>query len=236
MDVLVIGAAAGCAIAAREADREFAGAGAGGEWAVFCASASTTALHRQEELTGIARRDVDRVWELGIEVRRHHGTEPYGGPFCHRHQQARACSCFRPGGGASMAGSPAPWRTGTRPAGIFRHGPEIREPEGYMPGKRAVILGSGDIGLTGPAHDPQGAKVLACVELMPYSSGLNNIVQCLHDYDIPLLLSHYRGGYSWERLEGVTVARWTKTGAPFRTERRFDCNLCCRRGADPKTS
>ena len=77
-----------------------------------------------------------------------------------------------------------------------------------MPGKRVVILGSGDIGLIMARRMTlQGAKVLACVELMPYSSGLNrNIVQCLNDYDIPLYLSHtvidIQGK---ERLTGVTV-------------------------------
>ena len=59
-----------------------------------------------------------------------------------------------------------------------------------MPGRRAVILGSGDIGLIMARRMTlQGAKVLACVEIMPYSSGLNrNIVQCLDDFDIPLLM------------------------------------------------
>ena len=61
-----------------------------------------------------------------------------------------------------------------------------------MPGKRVVILGSGDIGLIMARRMTfEGAKVLACVELMPYSSGLKrNIAQCLNDFDIPLLLSH----------------------------------------------
>ena len=78
-----------------------------------------------------------------------------------------------------------------------------------MPGKRVVILGSGDIGLIMARRMTlQGAKVLACVELMPYSSGLNrNIVQCLNDYDIPLYLSHTVIDIEGkERLTGVTVA------------------------------
>jgi NADPH-dependent 2,4-dienoyl-CoA reductase/sulfur reductase-like enzyme len=64
--------------------------------------------------------------------------------------------------------------------------------EGYMPGQRVVILGSGDIGLIMARRMTlEGAKVLAVVELCPYSNGLNrNIVQCLNDYDIPLYLSH----------------------------------------------
>ena len=79
---------------------------------------------------------------------------------------------------------------GTRPAGVFTAGAAQRyvNMEGWMPGERVVILGSGDIGLIMARRMTlEGAKVLACVEVMPYSGGLNrNIVQCLHDYDIPL--------------------------------------------------
>ena len=97
-----------------------------------------------------------------------------------------------------------------------------------MPGRRAVILGSGDIGLIMARRMTlQGAKVLACVEIMPYSSGLNrNIVQCLQDYDIPLYLSHtvtdIRGR---ERLEGVTVSRVDERDNPVPgTEIDFACD------------
>lgn len=64
--------------------------------------------------------------------------------------------------------------------------------EGYLVGKRVLILGSGDIGLIMARRMTlEGAKVLACVEVMPYSGGLTrNIVQCLQDFDIPLYLSH----------------------------------------------
>ena len=83
---------------------------------------------------------------------------------------------------------------GTRPAGVFTAGAAQRyvNMEGWMCGKRVVILGSGDIGLIMARRMTlEGAKVLACVEVMPYSGGLNrNIVQCLHDYEIPLYLSH----------------------------------------------
>ena len=83
---------------------------------------------------------------------------------------------------------------GTRPAGVFTAGTAQRylNIEGYMVGKRVLILGSGDIGLIMARRMTlEGAKVLACVEVMPYSGGLTrNIVQCLHDFDIPLYLSH----------------------------------------------
>jgi len=83
---------------------------------------------------------------------------------------------------------------GERPAGIITAGAAQRyvNMEGYMPGKRIIIVGSGDVGLIMARRlTLEGAKVLACVEVMPQSGGLiRNVVQCLHDFDIPLLLSH----------------------------------------------
>ena len=79
---------------------------------------------------------------------------------------------------------------GDRPAGVFSAGAAQRyvNIEGYMVGKKVLILGSGDIGLIMARRmSLEGAEVVACVELCPYSNGLNrNIVQCLHDYNIPL--------------------------------------------------
>lgn len=78
-----------------------------------------------------------------------------------------------------------------------------------MPGRRVVILGSGDIGLIMARRlTLEGAKVLACVELQPYSGGLQrNITQCLEDFGIPLYLSHtvtdIRGD---KRVEQVVVS------------------------------
>ena len=119
---------------------------------------------------------------------------------------------------------------GTRPAGLFSAGTAQKyvNIKGWLPGKRIVILGSGDIGLIMARRMTlQGAKVLACVELMPFSSGLNrNIVQCLNDYDIPLYLSHtvidIQGK---ERLTGVTVAEVDERRQPIPgTEIHFDCD------------
>ena len=98
-----------------------------------------------------------------------------------------ACGCReRPRGGINIAGC--------RCAGIFSAGTaqKLVNVDGYKVGKEVVILGSGDIGLIMARRMTfEGAKVKAVVELMPYSSGLNrNIVQCLKDFDIPLLFSH----------------------------------------------
>ena len=119
---------------------------------------------------------------------------------------------------------------GDRPAGIFTAGAAQRyvNMEGYMVGRRVVILGSGDIGLIMARRMTlEGAKVLACVELCPYSNGLNrNIVQCLNDYDIPLYLSHTVVDIEGrERLSGVTVARVDENRRPIPgTEIHFDCD------------
>lgn len=109
---------------------------------------------------------------------------------------------------------------GTRPAGVFTAGAAQRyvNIEGYMVGRRAVILGSGDIGLIMARRlTLEGAEVAACVELMPYSNGLTrNIVQCLEDYEIPLYLSHtiteIRGD---RRVEGVVVSPVDEKGKPL---------------------
>ena len=101
---------------------------------------------------------------------------------------------------------------GARPSGIMTAGAAQRyvNMEGYMVGRKVVILGSGDIGLVMARRMTlEGAEVLACIEVMPYSGGLNrNIVQCLHDFDIPLYLSHsiidIKGN---ERLESITMAQ-----------------------------
>ena len=118
---------------------------------------------------------------------------------------------------------------GTRPAGIFTAGTAQRlvNMEGYLPGRRVVILGSGDIGLIMARRMTlEGAKVLCVAELMPYSGGLKrNIVQCLNDFDIPLKLSHTVVDIEGkQRVTGVTIAE-VKNGKPVPgTEEHFDCD------------
>ncbi len=196
-------------------------------------------LHRYgEELTGpeYAARDIARAGELGLDIRcdttvlsvdgdrrvtcvsRADGLQIYEAGAI-----ILAMGCRERPRGA--LGTP-----GTRCAGVYTAGAAQKfvNLEGLMPGKRVVILGSGDIGLIMARRMTlQGAKVLACVELMPYSSGLNrNIVQCLQDYDIPLYLSHtvtdIRGR---ERLEAVTVMEVDANRRPIPgTEQVFECD------------
>lgn len=119
---------------------------------------------------------------------------------------------------------------GTRPAGVFTAGTAQRylNIEGYMVGKRVVILGSGDIGLIMARRMTlEGAKVLACIEVMPYSGGLTrNIVQCLNDFDIPLYLSHTITDIQGrDRVERVVVAEVGPDRRPIPgTEMAFDCD------------
>lgn len=119
---------------------------------------------------------------------------------------------------------------GYRPAGIYTAGTAQRlvNIEGRMPGRRVVILGSGDIGLIMARRMTlEGAKVEVVAELMPYSGGLKrNIVQCLDDFGIPLKLSHTVVNVEGtERVTGVTIARVDARGKPISgTEEHYDCD------------
>ena len=119
---------------------------------------------------------------------------------------------------------------GTRPAGIFSAGTAQRfvNMEGYMPGRKVVILGSGDIGLIMARRMTlEGAEVKAVCELMPYSGGLaRNITQCLDDFGIPLMLSHtVTKIHGKERLTGVTVSKVDEKRRPIPgSEIYFECD------------
>ena len=196
-------------------------------------------LHRfKEELTGpeYAQRDIDTARDMHIDIRtgvtvlsvspekrvtavsRENGLQIFEAKAI-----VLAMGCReRPRGALAIPG--------TRCAGIYSAGTAQKfvNLEGYMPGRTVVILGSGDIGLIMARRMTlQGAKVLACVELMPYSSGLNrNIVQCLQDYNIPLYLSHtVIDIHGKERLSGVTVAKVDENRRPIPgTEIEFECD------------
>lgn len=122
---------------------------------------------------------------------------------------------------------------GGRPAGILTAGTCQRyvNVEGFIPGRRFVILGSGDIGMIMARRlTLEGAKVEAVVEIMPWPGGLiRNEVQCLHDFGIPLLLEHTVTFIHGEtRIQGVTVARVDGGRRPIPGTDRFipcDCLL-----------
>ncbi len=119
---------------------------------------------------------------------------------------------------------------GTRPAGIYTAGTAQRfvNMEGYMPGKRAVILGSGDIGLIMARRMIwEGAEVEGVYEVMSWPGGLRrNIAQCLDDYGIPFhLQTTVMKIHGADRLEGVTVAKVDDKMTPIKgTERYVPCD------------
>ncbi len=117
---------------------------------------------------------------------------------------------------------------GPRPAGIYTAGLAQRfvNIHGFLPGGRALILGSGDIGLIMARRlHLEGMDVVAVAEIQPFPGGLTrNVVQCLEDYDIPLLLSHgITAVHGIDRLTGVTLARVDGDKRPIPgTERHFE--------------
>ncbi len=119
---------------------------------------------------------------------------------------------------------------GSRASGIMTAGTAQKYVNiyGYMPGKKIVILGSGDIGLIMARRMTlEGAKVETVCELMPYSGGLTrNIVQCLDDMGIPLRLScTVIKTHGIERLEGVTIANVDENRKPIPgTEEYIECD------------
>lgn len=115
---------------------------------------------------------------------------------------------------------------GTRASGIMTAGTAQKyvNIDGYMPGKKVVILGSGDIGLIMARRMTlEGAEVKVVCELMPYSGGLTrNIVQCLNDFNIPLRLSTtVVETHGKDRLEGVTIAQVDEHLQPIESTKEY---------------
>ncbi len=119
---------------------------------------------------------------------------------------------------------------GTRPAGIFTAGAAQRfvNIDGYLPGKKVVILGSGDIGLIMARRlTLEGAEVKLICEVMPFSSGLTrNIVQCVENFGIPIKFSHtITAIHGRSRVEGVSVCGVDKNRRPLpETEEFIECD------------
>ncbi len=119
---------------------------------------------------------------------------------------------------------------GSRPAGVYTAGAaqNFINLMNLMPGKKVVILGSGDIGLIMARRlTLEGAKVLAVVEILPYSSGLpRNITQCLEDFEVPLYLKHTVTEIKGKRrVESISIAEVDEKWCPIPgTEREFACD------------
>lgn len=119
---------------------------------------------------------------------------------------------------------------GSRPAGVFTAGAAQRyiNIDGYMVGKKIMMLGTGDIGLIMARRlKLEGAEVIAVLARKPYPGGLmRNVVQCLHDYNIPLMLRHTIVKIMGkERITGVLVAETDENSMPIPgTEQLFECD------------
>ena len=119
---------------------------------------------------------------------------------------------------------------GDRPAGVYTAGVAQRyiNMEGMMPGKKIVIMGSGDVGLImARRFTLEGAEVEGVYEIMPNPGGLTrNVVQCLMDWDIPLHLSHTVVDIKGERrVKSVTVAQVDSQMKPIGgTEKEITCD------------
>jgi NADPH-dependent 2,4-dienoyl-CoA reductase/sulfur reductase-like enzyme len=120
---------------------------------------------------------------------------------------------------------------GMRPAGIFTAGTAQRlvNIEGYLPGRKVVVIGSGDIGMIMARRFLlEGCQVEGVVEILPYCSGLiRNEVQCLIDFNIPLYLAHATVGIKGkERVESVTIAKLTEDmkGTVPGSEKEIECD------------
>ncbi len=192
-------------------------------------------LHRfGEELTGpeYAWKYEKKIQELGIPVKYRTmvlsvtpgriitGANEEEGIFSIQAGAVILCmGCReRPRGALNIAG--------TRPAGIYSAGTaqKLVNQKGCLPGREAVILGSGDIGLIMARRMTlEGARVKAVCELMPYSGGLaRNIEQCLRDFNIPLLLSHTVVQiHGRKRIEGVTIAAVDENRKPLEDTREY---------------
>ena len=119
---------------------------------------------------------------------------------------------------------------GTRPAGVYTAGTAQRfvNIDGYIPGKKVVILGSGDIGLIMARRMTlEGSEIKMVLEVQPHSSGLaRNITQCLENFNIPLLLNTtVIQIHGTKRVTGVTIAKVDVNQKPILgTEQFVECD------------
>ncbi|WFO74862.1 FAD-dependent oxidoreductase [Desulfurococcaceae archaeon MEX13E-LK6-19] len=195
----------------------------------------------KEDLTGpeFIYRFIKKIESLGVE----YYTNAYVESIEYRSIMEKKISVIMPGRVLDITTKTIIYTTGARE----RHRYEINIPGanvsgvytageaqammdlwGVMPGKRVVIVGSGDVGLIMARRFAlEGARVEAVIEILPYPGGLTrNIVQCLKDYNIPLYLSHavveIKGR---KRVEKVVVAKVNENLEPIPgTEREIECD------------
>jgi NADPH-dependent 2,4-dienoyl-CoA reductase/sulfur reductase-like enzyme len=189
----------------------------------------------KEEMTGpgFAQKSIDKVHEYGIDYvldttvinvttdSKVEYVSPKGSDIIQAKSVIFSVGCYERSRGAISI-------PGYRPKGVFTAGAAQKylNEEGFLVGKKVFILGSGDIGLIMARRMTlEGAKVVGVAELMPYSNGLKrNIVQCLHDYDIPLYLSHTITDVIGKNvLEGIELSEVDDRLLPIKgTEKYFE--------------
>ncbi len=192
----------------------------------------------KEDLPGpaYAQRFIDEVYQLGVEIlldamvldlssgRRIYATSSQSGIV---ELSARAVVLAMGCRERTRAQIHLP---GSRPAGVYTAGTAQRfvNIEGYMPGSRCVVLGSGDIGMIMARRLTfEGAQVERVLEIMPFLTGLmRNYVQCLRDFDIPLQLRHTVSRIVGNnRVEAVEVVQVNENREPIAgTEEVIPCD------------
>ncbi len=119
---------------------------------------------------------------------------------------------------------------GTRPAGIYTAGTAqaFMNLQNFMPGKKVIIVGSGDIGLIMARRITlEGGKVFCVVEKEDVPGGLRrNIIQCLEDFEIPLFTNTIVANvYGKERVTGADIAKIDSFGRLIDgSTRHYDCD------------
>lgn len=201
--------------------------------------------HFKQELTGpeYAQRFIDQVYATDIALFLNSmvigidSGEPTGATAVHAVTLMRPAGMLQLTGRAVVLAMGCRERTrseikipGSRPAGVFTAGLAQRyiNIENLKPGSRAVILGSGDIGLIMARRCTlEGISVEGVYELMPYANGLRrNVKNCLDDFGIPLHLSTtVTRVIGHDRVEAVEVSQVDERLAPIPgTERVVPCD------------
>lgn len=201
--------------------------------------------HFKQELTGpeYAQRFIDQVYATDIALFLNSmvigidSGEPTGATAVHAVTLMRPAGMLQLTGRAVVLAMGCRERTrseikipGSRPAGVFTAGLAQRyiNIENLKPGSRAVILGSGDIGLIVARRCTlEGISVEGVYELMPYANGLRrNVKNCLDDFGIPLHLSTtVTRVIGHDRVEAVEVSQVDERLAPIPgTERVVPCD------------
>ncbi|HYE67683.1 MAG TPA: DUF1667 domain-containing protein [Anaerovoracaceae bacterium] len=127
--------------------------------------------------------------------------------------------------GRGLAGIP-----GTRPAGIYTAGTAqaLINLQNYMPGRKAIIVGSGDIGLIMARRITlEGGQVLCVVEREDVPGGLRrNLIQCIEDFEIPLYTNTIVSNiYGKERVSGADISQIDSDGQIIReSTRHYECD------------